>query len=128
MRRTTFLAAALSLAGLTACAPHLTRTELASRIEAGNPPPLLDVRSTEEYAESHLPGAVHIPFHSVLSRSSELPTRLDEPLVVYCEHGPRAGLARMGLWLLGAAEVRFLEGHMTAWKSDGLPVASGGEE
>ncbi len=111
-----------SLLGLAGCAPHISRSELARRIEEGSPPPILDVRSGGEFAESHVPGAVHIPFYSVLSRSGELPVREGEPLVVYCEHGPRAGLARAGLWMAGAGEVRFLEGHMTAWKADGLPV------
>ena len=106
------------------CEPHISRPDLASRIEAGSPPPIMDVRSAEEFAESHIPGAVHIPFYSALSRSDGLPTREGEPLVVYCEHGPRAGLARIGLWMAGAGEVRFLEGHMAAWKADGLPVES----
>jgi len=60
----------------------------------------------------------------MLSRSDEIPTKEGEPLVVYCEHGPRAGLARVGLWMAGAGEIRFLEGHMIAWKADGLPVES----
>jgi rhodanese-related sulfurtransferase len=106
------------------CAPHISRPELAARIEEGSAPPIVDVRSGQEYAEAHVPGAVHVPFYSVWSRSDELPSAEGEPLVVYCEHGPRAGLARAGLWLAGAGEVRFLEGHMTAWKSDGLPVES----
>ncbi len=106
------------------CADHIARPDLAERIATGSPPPILDVRSEGEYAESHVPGAVHVPFHSVWSRSDEIPTRDGEPLVVYCEHGPRAGLARAGLWMLGAGDVLFLEGHMTAWKKDGLPVES----
>jgi rhodanese-related sulfurtransferase len=113
-----------SMAGLGGCAEHIPRAELAERIEAGSQPPIVDVRSKGEYAESHVPGALHIPFYSVLSRSDELPAHDGEPLVVYCEHGPRAGLARMGLWMAGAGEVLFLEGHMTAWKEDGLPVES----
>jgi rhodanese-related sulfurtransferase len=116
----------LALAALTlGCASHISRLDLAARIEAGTAPPILDVRSLGEYEESHLPGAVHVPFYAVLSRREELPARAGEPLVVYCEHGPRAGLARAGLWLAGAGEIRFLEGHMTAWKSDALPVESG---
>lgn len=117
---------AVCVAGLlfVGCAEHIARSELAERIAAGDPPPILDVRSAGEYAESHVPGAVHVPFYSVLSRSDELPTQDGEPLVVYCEHGPRAGLARVGLWMAGAGDVRFLEGHMTAWKQDGLAVES----
>jgi len=107
------------------CAQHISRDELAREIAAGDPPPIVDVRSSGEYEESHVPGAVHIPFYSMLSRSDELPLREGEPLVVYCEHGPRAGLARAGLWMAGAGDVLFLEGHMTAWKQDGLPVESG---
>jgi len=114
---------ALGIAVLsTGCAPHISRSDLAARIEAGSPPPIVDVRSQSEFSEAHVPGAVHIPFYSMLSRSDELPTRDEEPLVVYCEHGPRAGLARVGLWMAGAGEVRFLEGHMSAWKADGLAV------
>jgi rhodanese-related sulfurtransferase len=86
------------------------------------------VRSSGEFAESHVPGAVHIPFYSILGRSDELPLREGEALVVYCEHGPRAGMARAGLWMAGAGEVVFLEGHMTAWKEDGLPLESASEE
>jgi rhodanese-related sulfurtransferase len=117
----------LTALGLTGCAAHIQRAELAQQIEMGTAPPVLDVRSAGEYEESHVPGAVHIPFYSVLTRRDELPTREGEPLVVYCEHGPRAGLARAGLWMAGAGEVRFLDGHMTGWKSDGLLVESVGE-
>jgi hydroxyacylglutathione hydrolase len=125
MKRTRHLWLLVSWAMVTSgCAEHIGRSELAERIAAGSAPPILDVRSGGEYAESHVPGAVHIPFYSVLSQSDELPTRADAPLVVYCEHGPRAGLARAGLWMAGAGDVLFLEGHMTAWKQDGLPVES----
>ena len=114
----------VACAALAGCAPHISRTDLARRIEAGRAPPILDVRSAGEFSDSHVPGAVHIPFYSMLTRSDELPIKEGEPLVVYCEHGPRAGLARAGLWMAGAGEVRFLEGHMTAWKADGLPLES----
>ncbi len=117
--------AALAVALLMAtagCAEHIGRAELAAEIAGGSPPPILDVRSRDEFEASHVPGAIHMPFYSVMSRSDELPAHEGQPLVVYCEHGTRAGLARAGLWLAGAGEVRFLEGHMTGWKGDGLPV------
>jgi rhodanese-related sulfurtransferase len=121
-------ASPLALAGLaiviSGCAPHVSRSELAADIVAGTAPPIVDVRSRGEYEEGHVPGAVHIPFYSVIARRDDLPRRAGEPLVVYCEHGPRAGLARVGLWLAGAGEVRFLDGHMTRWRSDGYQVES----
>lgn len=118
--------ALLAFALLQGCAAHLSRADLNDRIASGSAPPIVDVRTQGEYDEGHVPGAVHIPFYSMLSRTDELPLREGEPLVVYCEHGPRAGLARIGLWLAGAGEVRFLEGHMTAWKRDGLPMEGEG--
>lgn len=118
----------LCLVCLPGCAAHITRTELAARLEQGASVPIVDVRSAGEYAEAHVPGAVHVPFYAVIGRRAELPAHEGEPLVVYCEHGPRAGLARMGLWMAGAGEVRFLEGHMTAWKAEGLPVESAAVE
>jgi rhodanese-related sulfurtransferase len=110
------------LLGVAGCAPHIGRDELEAELRAGTAPPILDVRSRGEYEAGHVPGAVNIPFYSVWARSDELPRREGEVLVVYCEHGPRAGLARAGLWMAGAGEVRFLEGHMTAWKKEKRPM------
>ena len=115
------------LALVTGCADHISRQDLMARIESGSPPPIVDVRSGSEFAASHVPGAVHVSFYSLHFRLDELPeVRGDEqPTVVYCEHGPRAGMARAQLWLAGAGPVLFMEGHMTAWKEDGLPVETG---
>ena len=120
------LVCALALA-LTACADHMGRVELLERIEAGNAPPIVDVRSGGEFEASHVPGAVHIPFYTLLGNSDSIPEPLEpgDPVVIYCEHGPRAGMARAQLWMVNRRRpVVFLEGHMTAWKRDGLPVES----
>ena len=110
------------------CADHVSRADLLARIEAGTTPLIVDVRSRGEYNESHVPGAVHIPFYSILADRDRIPQPAgdDAPVVLYCEHGPRAGIARAQLWLARVGPVRFLEGHMTAWKQDGLPVETGG--
>ena len=53
---------------------------------------ILDVRTPEEFAGSHFPGAINIPLN-------ELPQRLDEikamkqPIVAYCRSGNRSGMA-----------------------------------
>jgi hydroxyacylglutathione hydrolase len=113
--------------GVLGCAEHVGRAELLSQIRSGSAPTIVDVRSQGEYDTSHVPGAVHVPFYALLSRADELPeaSDADAPLVVYCEHGPRAGIARAELWFATDRPVRFLEGHMKAWKEDGLPVESG---
>ncbi len=107
---------------LVGCAEHIGRTDLLSQINSGLPTAIVDVRSRGEFEASHVPGAVHIPFYALLGGEEDLPvaTTEDEPLVVYCEHGPRAGIARAQLWFVTDRPIRFLEGHMTAWKEEGL--------
>lgn len=68
-----------------------------------------------------MPGALHIPFWAVLARASEVPTPPEQPIVIYCEHGPRAGLAKAGFRMSGFERVVYLEGHMSGWKKAGLP-------
>ena len=123
--RSCLLASALLLT--LACAQHVTRKDLLAQIEAGTAPPIVDVRTQGEYITSHVPGAVHIPFYELLSERERIPAprQPGQPVVLYCEHGPRAGMARAQLWLAGVKPVAFLEGHMIAWKRDGLPVETG---
>ena len=109
------------------CADHISRTDLLAKIESGRSPRIVDVRSRSEFEDARVPGAVHVPFASLLFHLDGLPVAEDEgdPLVLYCEHGPRAGLARAQLWMAGKGPVLFMEGHMIAWKEDGLPVEKG---
>ena len=109
------------------CADHISRTDLLAKIESGSSPRIIDVRSRSEFEDARVPGAVHVPFASLLFHLDALPEAEDEadPLVLYCEHGPRAGLARAQLWMAGGGPVLFMEGHMIAWKKDGLPIEKG---
>ncbi len=95
---------------------------LADRIARGETPAVLDVRSPQEFASGHVPGAVNIPFQQVSSRLSELPGRDTEPLIVYCGHGPRAYIAARSLQRTGRT-LLMLRGHWSAWQSaDGRPI------
>jgi len=83
---------------------------------------LLDVRSPEEYAAGHVDGAVLIPLHVVPLRTSEL--RRSETYYVVCESGARSAQAVQ--FLLGQGyDARSVQGGMSAWRSAGLPVATG---
>jgi len=128
MKRSVALACIALAAGFgpSACSigrsPAIPRAELAQRIEAGTAPFILDVRSTSEYEAGHVPGALHIPFADVDERHAEMGLAMDEPIVVYCAHGPRAAWAARSLHDAGYTDVVYLEGHMTSWEADGLPV------
>jgi len=100
---------------------HIAPGELLELIEAGKAPKIVDVRSRYEYDKGHVPGAIHIPFWAAFSRSSEMAAVQDDMVVVYCEHGPRAGIAKLALRFSGFKKIVYLEGHMTGWKKAGLP-------
>ncbi|MBB4078781.1 rhodanese-related sulfurtransferase [Lewinella aquimaris] len=85
----------------------------------------LDAREREEYAVSHLPGAVHLGFddpdYGGLAGMAK-----DTPLVVYCTVGYRSERVAAGLRERGFTQVYNLYGSLYAWKLAGFPVVSAG--
>jgi len=53
-------------------------------------PVVVDVRQRDEYAEGHLPGAIHVPVQDVERSAASLPPG---ELWVHCKSGYRAGIA-----------------------------------
>lgn len=56
---------------------------------------LIDVRTTEEFAEGTIPGAINIPSHLIPLRLTEIPK--DKPVIVFCQSGSRSGLVKQFL-------------------------------
>ena len=106
------------------CASPLSPAEyVGQRKNALLAPVILDVRTASEFRQGHIPGAVNISVFTLPFRLGRIPiTSKDEPLVVYCAHGPRAGLAGFILRVAGFKNVRHLEGDMKGWRAEGLPV------
>lgn len=75
---------------------------------------LVDVRTPEEYADGHLPGAVNIPVDELGRRLDELGPR-DKPVVVYCASGVRSASAARILAAAGFSAVHNL-GAMSNWR------------
>jgi rhodanese-related sulfurtransferase len=107
---------------ISGCATTIIRGDLHKKIQEKNAPVIVDVRSRGEYEQDHLPGAVHIPFYAIGSGLKGLKYAKSEQIVLYCEHGPRAGLAGLSLYLQGYERVYSLEGHMEGWRANGLPI------
>jgi phage shock protein E len=74
---------------------------------------LLDVRTPEEFASGHIPGALNIPVAQLDLRLGELPTK-QQPLVVYCRSGNRSASAARLLGEAGFTAVHDL-GAMSRW-------------
>ncbi len=115
--------AAWSCAGDAATAESsIAPSELADRISAEAAPFILDVRTAEEFASGHIPGAVNVPHTELADRLSALELPLGGEIVVHCEGGGRAGEAESILRDSGYTNVRDLTGHMRAWRDGGFPV------
>jgi rhodanese-related sulfurtransferase len=84
---------------------------------------VLDVRTPEEYAAGHVPGAVNVPYDQVASRLAQIPK--DKDVVLYCKSGRRAGLAADVLAANGYTKLEHLQGDIQAWLQDGRPVEGG---
>jgi phage shock protein E len=74
---------------------------------------LLDVRTCEEFAVEHVPGALNIPLQELSRRQSELGDK-SAPIVVYCRSGGRSASASALLRAQGFVHVHDL-GAMLNW-------------
>lgn len=100
---------------------EISPRQLLDKIKAGAAPTILDVRSAWEYSRGHVPGAIHLPFWTPQGRVSEVSGSIDDPIVVYCGHGPRAWMAGAILHRHGFRKVMYLAGHMHGWRQAHLP-------
>ncbi len=74
-------------------------------------PFLLDVRTPQEFASGHIPGAVNIPVDELRSRLSELPR--DQKIAAYCQVGQRGYLATRILLQAGFSAANVGGGYKT---------------
>jgi NADPH-dependent 2,4-dienoyl-CoA reductase/sulfur reductase-like enzyme/rhodanese-related sulfurtransferase len=74
-------------------------------------PFLLDVRTAQEFASGHIPGAVNIPVDDLRSRLDELPR--DREIAAYCQVGQRGYLATRVLRQKGFAASNIGGGYKT---------------
>ncbi len=107
---------------LNGCTQTLTSADLLKQMMTERPPMVVDVRSQGEYDRDHVPGAVHIPFYAIGSGLHALGHSKQDPVVLYCEHGPRASIAGFSLYLSGYDMVYSLKGHMKAWRKSDFPI------
>jgi len=77
---------------------------------------LIDVREDHEWAEGHLPGAVHYPLSLLLEQVPELPDH--DRYIAYCAHGIRSETAARLFTEAGYRNVYSLSGGLAAFADD----------
>ncbi len=81
---------------------------------------ILDVRTREEYNESHIIGSTLIPVQELDIRFKELP--LDKKILVYCRTGGRSVTASEILVKNGFDQIYNMQGGITGWKNAGYEI------
>ena len=67
---------------------------------------IVDVRTPEEFADGHYPGAINIPHESILDGLNQLGVTIDTSIILYCRSGNRSGQAEQVLREKGFTEAR----------------------
>ncbi len=100
----------------------MTPETLKKQLKSKTPPVVVDVRTSFEYRNGHIPGCLNLPVYTLMFSRSKLPPDPQTLLVITCEHGPRAVLAKGILGVLGYKNTELLEGHMLSYRKKGLPL------
>ena len=84
----------------------ITAEEAKSMMDAEQDYIILDVRTEEEFAEGHIPGAVLIPDYEIGERAREMLPDKEQLIFVYCRSGNRSEKASAALAEMGYTNVK----------------------
>ena len=121
----------MSLLLLTGCAAQskestyrqITMEEAVTMMQEESDYIILDVRTSEEYSEKHIPGAINIPNETIGSEDiPELPDK-DQLILVYCRSGDRSKQAAAKLVKLGYTNIVEF-GGINDWTGETVSGAS----
>lgn len=98
---------------------NITAEELKSRLDAGEPLTIIDVREPSEYAEFNI-GGILLPLGKIMNMQVEdIEDFKDQELIVHCKAGSRSMQACMMLEQFGFKDVVNLVGGTMAWQKMG---------
>lgn len=83
---------------------------------------LIDVREESEYAEDHLPQAMHLGKGIIERDIEKTVTDPSATIVLYCGGGYRSALAADNLTKMGYTNVISMDGGIRGWREAGFPT------
>jgi rhodanese-related sulfurtransferase len=103
-------------------AHQITAQELQEALGKDKKIMVIDVRSPQEFATGHIPGAVNIPIEDLARKLEDLKVPKDTTLVTMCEHGGRSSRAAVEMGKLGYKTTSFCT--LDSWKKGGYKIES----
>ena len=101
-----------------------TVDEIKRRQDRGDRFTLVDVREESEYAQDHLPGAIHLG-KGIIERDIEVKVPdTSAEVVLYCGGGFRSALAADNLQKMGYTNVVFMDGGIRQWREKNYPLTN----
>ena len=92
-------------------------------LTAGEKAVLIDVREDNEWANGHVPGAVHMG-RGIIERDIETSVPdTNTKMILYCGGGFRSALVADNLQKMGYTNVESMDGGWKGWVDAGLPTA-----
>jgi len=89
---------------------------------------VLDVRTQEEFAKSHILNAINIPMGLLDSRISEIQDRKTDPVILVCQSGSRSMQSARTMKKNAFEKLYNLSGGMLSWQQANLPTESKGKD
>jgi rhodanese-related sulfurtransferase len=83
---------------------------------------IIDVRTPEEYAAGHIPGALNRDYRSPTFKDEIAKFDKGRIYLIYCRSGVRSASARDVMKELGFQQIYNISGGITDWIAQGLPV------
>jgi rhodanese-related sulfurtransferase len=93
------------------------------RGDAGEKFVLVDVREDNEWANGHLPGAVHLGKGIIERDIVQRVPDANAKIILYCGGGFRSALAAENLQKMGYTNVESMDSGWRGWVEAGLPTA-----
>ena len=83
---------------------------------------ILDVRTPQEFAEGHIPGAININFHDPGFEAALDTLNKEKQYEVYCRSGNRSGKSIDLMTKKGFKRIHHLKGGMLEWEEKGFDL------
>jgi rhodanese-related sulfurtransferase len=101
---------------------ELSIAHVKAMLDSGKRFHLVDVREESEWANGHLPGALHLSKGTIERDIESTIADQHAEIVLYCGGGFRSALSADSLQNMGYTNVASMDGGWRGWTEAGLPI------